>query len=141
MPFRVPVIGPPAFRDYPHLRDVLDVVLANRVPDVELLTVGGSGLPFLVASYARMFAAAALFFWYESGGECYLLAREMKAREKPVHIVTQSTRTRSTEPPRAWHHRICLLTDCQPACRSPPLWPTIGRNDPSQEGIVENRSW
>jgi hypothetical protein len=54
MPFRVLVIGPPMFRDYPCLRDVLDVVLANRVPDVELLTVGGSGLPSLVASYARM---------------------------------------------------------------------------------------
>jgi hypothetical protein len=36
------------------MRDVLDAVLANRVPDVELLTVGGSGLPSLVASYARM---------------------------------------------------------------------------------------
>ena len=54
MPFRILVIGPPLFRDYPRLRDILDVVLANRIPDVELLTVGGSGLPSLVASYARM---------------------------------------------------------------------------------------
>jgi hypothetical protein len=97
MPFRVLVIGPSQFRDYPRLRDVLDVVLANRVPDVELLTLGGSGLPSLVASYARMrklefrfvpleqqpypveqllpnnlelvlSADATVFFWHDSGG-------------------------------------------------------------------------
>src|SRR5580692_2741391 len=133
MPFRVLVIGPPAFRNYPRLRDVLDVVLAKRVPDVELLTVGGSGLPSLVASYARMrklgfrpvpfeqepyaadqlspknlevvsLADAAVFFWYDSGGECYLLAKEMKARGKPVHVVSNSAPTLSADPPRAWRH-------------------------------------
>jgi|SRR5579872_6111581 len=133
MPFRVLVLGPPAFRDYPRLRDVLDVVLANRALDVELLTVGGSGLPSLVASYARVrklefrtfpleqqpfavdqllpknleldvLADAAVFFWYEAGGECYLLAKEIKARGKPVHVVTRSARTRSVEPPCAWRH-------------------------------------
>jgi len=133
MPFRVLVIGPPLFRDYPRLRDVLDVVLANRVPDVELLTVGGSGLPSLVASYARvrklefrsvsleqqpfpldqlspknlevvLLADAAVFFWYDAGGECYVLAKEMKARGKPVHVVTRSAHTQSATPPPAWRH-------------------------------------
>lgn len=133
MPFRVLVFGPLAFRDYPRLRDVLDVLLANRVPDVELLTFGGAGLPSLVASYARMrklefrsvpleqqsypidhlspinlqlawLADAAVFFWYDSGGECYLLAKEMKARGKLVHVVLRSAPTRSAEPPRPWRH-------------------------------------
>ncbi|HEV3386420.1 MAG TPA: SLOG family protein [Gemmata sp.] len=133
MPFRVLVIGPPVFRDYPRLREVLDLVLVNRVPDVELLTVGGSGLPSLVASYARMrklefrsvpleqqsypveqlspknlelvlLADAAVFFWSDSGGECYVLAKEMKARGKPVHVVSRSAAVRSVEPPRVWRH-------------------------------------
>lgn len=127
------VIGPPVFRDYPRLREVLDLVLVNRVPDVELLTVGGSGLPSLVASYARMrklefrsvpleqqsypveqlspknlelvlLADAAVFFWSDSGGECYVLAKEMKARGKPVHVVSRSAAVRSVEPPRVWRH-------------------------------------
>jgi hypothetical protein len=53
MAFRVLIIGTAGIRDYPWLRDVLDTLLANRLPDVELLTTGGPGLPALVASYAR----------------------------------------------------------------------------------------
>jgi hypothetical protein len=36
MPYRVLVIGPQRFRDYPRLRRVLDSALSNRLPDVEL---------------------------------------------------------------------------------------------------------
>src|SRR6478672_2681923 len=53
MSFRVLVIGGRAFRDYARLRKVLDTALAKRLPDVELLTAGGAGVPALAASYAR----------------------------------------------------------------------------------------
>jgi hypothetical protein len=35
-------------------------------------------------------ADAAVFFWHDSGGDCYRLAKEIKARGKPDHVVTQS---------------------------------------------------
>lgn len=52
MSFRVLVAGPRQFTNYPLLRAALDVLLANRLPDVELLTSGGPGVPILAASYA-----------------------------------------------------------------------------------------
>ena len=51
MAFRVLIIGGRAV-DFGHLRDTLDRLLVNRLPDVELVTAGGPGIPALVASYA-----------------------------------------------------------------------------------------
>jgi hypothetical protein len=48
MAFRVLIIGGRHF-DYAALRDALDRLLANRLPDVEVLT---AGVPALAASYA-----------------------------------------------------------------------------------------
>lgn len=53
MAFRVLIVGGRHFTDYPTLRTVLDALLANRLSDVELLTVGGPGVPMLAASYAK----------------------------------------------------------------------------------------
>src|SRR5262245_26279370 len=53
MSFRVLVIGGRRFCDNARLRDALDRALVNRLPDVELLTAGGPGVPALAASYAR----------------------------------------------------------------------------------------
>ena len=39
------VIGGRAGCDYAHLRDTLDAALANRLPNVELVTAGGPGVP------------------------------------------------------------------------------------------------
>jgi hypothetical protein len=39
--------------DYVRLRDALDKLLANRLPEVQILTAGGPGVPALAASYAR----------------------------------------------------------------------------------------
>jgi hypothetical protein len=50
--FRVLVAGPRQFTNYPALRAALDALLVNRLPDVELLTCGGRGVPMLAASYA-----------------------------------------------------------------------------------------
>ena len=36
--------------NYPRLRAALDALFANRLPDVQLLTGGGPGLPMLAAS-------------------------------------------------------------------------------------------
>ena len=52
MAFRVLITGGRNFTDYPALRAALDTLLANRLPDVELLTTGGRGVPMLAASYA-----------------------------------------------------------------------------------------
>ena len=52
MAFRVLIAGGRHFTDYPLLRATLDALLANRLPDVELLTTGGPGAPMLAASYA-----------------------------------------------------------------------------------------
>jgi hypothetical protein len=62
MAFRVLVAGGRHFTNYPLLRATLDALLANRLPDVELLTTGGSGVPMLAASYAleRRLAVTAL---------------------------------------------------------------------------------
>lgn len=49
--FRVLIAGGRHFTDYPSLRAALDVLLANRLPDVVLLTAGGRGVPMLAASY------------------------------------------------------------------------------------------
>jgi hypothetical protein len=53
MPFRVLIFGSPSYRDYAKLRSILDIALSKRLPDVVLVTTGGSGVPVLVASYAR----------------------------------------------------------------------------------------
>jgi hypothetical protein len=53
MAFRVLVIGAPGFYAYARLRDALDLALANRLPDVQLITAGGPGVPALAACYAR----------------------------------------------------------------------------------------
>src|SRR5438067_13430683 len=62
MSFRVLIAGGKHFTNYAALRAVLDKLLANRLPDVELLTTGGPGVPMLAASYAteRGLAVAAL---------------------------------------------------------------------------------
>jgi hypothetical protein len=39
--------------DYAHLRDALDTLLAKRLPDVDIITAGGPGVPALAASYPR----------------------------------------------------------------------------------------
>ena len=52
MAFRVLVTGGRHSSDYPALRAALDILLANRLPDVEVLTPGGRGVPMLAASYA-----------------------------------------------------------------------------------------
>ena len=52
MAFRVLIAGGRHFTNYPTLRAALDALLANRLPDVELLTAGGRGVPMLAASYA-----------------------------------------------------------------------------------------
>lgn len=53
MAFRVLVIGEAGHGDYRRLRDSLDFLLRKRLPDVEILTAGGPGLPAFAASYAR----------------------------------------------------------------------------------------
>jgi hypothetical protein len=53
MPFRALIVGSPSFCDYAKLRSILDMALSKRLPDVVLVTTGGSGLPAPVASYAR----------------------------------------------------------------------------------------
>ena len=52
MSFRVLIVGGRHFTNYPALRAALDALLVNRLPDVELLTAGGRGVPMLAASYA-----------------------------------------------------------------------------------------
>src|SRR5688500_14922182 len=52
MSFRLLIAGPRHFTDYPALRAARDALLMNRLPDVELLTCGGRGVPMLAASYA-----------------------------------------------------------------------------------------
>jgi hypothetical protein len=51
MSFRVLIASPRHFTGYPTLRAALDVLLVNHLPDVELLTAGGRGVPMLAASY------------------------------------------------------------------------------------------
>jgi hypothetical protein len=52
MVFRALIAGGRHFANYAILRATLDVLLANHLPDVELLTTGGRGVPMLAASYA-----------------------------------------------------------------------------------------
>lgn len=52
-PFRVLIAGGRHFTDYPALRAVFDALLAKRLPDVELLTVGGPSVAMLAASYVK----------------------------------------------------------------------------------------
>jgi YspA, cpYpsA-related SLOG family len=52
MPFRVLVIGGRNPIPFALLRDTLDDALIRRLPDVEILTAGGRGIPALAASYA-----------------------------------------------------------------------------------------
>ena len=52
MSFRVHLVDPRHFTDDPVLRPTLDALLVNRLPDVELLTCGGRGVPMFAASYA-----------------------------------------------------------------------------------------
>src|SRR5947208_11261963 len=51
-PFRVIVTGVRPFADYPRLRDLLDRLLANRLPDVVILSGCGRGTDALATSYA-----------------------------------------------------------------------------------------
>jgi YspA, cpYpsA-related SLOG family len=52
MPFRVLVIGGRKPIPSAWLRDTLDGALVKRLPDVEIFTAGGRGIPALAASYA-----------------------------------------------------------------------------------------
>jgi hypothetical protein len=52
MEFRVLIAGGRHFTNYPALRAALGALVANRMPDVELMTTGGRGVPMLAASYA-----------------------------------------------------------------------------------------
>jgi YspA, cpYpsA-related SLOG family len=51
--YRVLILGGPDFCEYSRLRDALDLALVNRLPKVEIITMGGPGVPALAASYAR----------------------------------------------------------------------------------------
>ncbi|MCE9564431.1 MAG: DUF2493 domain-containing protein [Planctomycetes bacterium] len=53
MTFRVLIIGGRQRFEYARLRDAIDALLAKRLPDVEILTAGGPGVPALAACYAR----------------------------------------------------------------------------------------
>jgi hypothetical protein len=53
MAFRVLIIGGRQRVEYAPLRAALDVLLVNRLPDVEILTTGGAGIPVLAACYAK----------------------------------------------------------------------------------------
>lgn len=53
MAFRVLIIGSQQRFEFARLRDALDALLANRLPDVEILTTGGPGVPALAACYAQ----------------------------------------------------------------------------------------
>jgi len=46
------IVGGRHFTNYPLLRVTLDALLANRLPDVELLTTGAPGVALLAASCA-----------------------------------------------------------------------------------------
>jgi len=52
MAFRVLIIGGRQRVEYAQLRDALDTLLVNRLPNVEILTAGGPGVPALAACYA-----------------------------------------------------------------------------------------
>lgn len=96
------------------LRSVLDVALSKRLPDVVLVTTGGSGLPALVGSYARSRnlpveatpvtrypldvrespmkglvgkVNAAVIVWPEVDPETMQLLALVKAKGLPVHVV------------------------------------------------------
>jgi hypothetical protein len=51
-PFRVIVTGVRVFHDYARLRDLLDRLLAHRLPDVVILSRCGHGTDALATSYA-----------------------------------------------------------------------------------------
>jgi hypothetical protein len=53
MAFRLLILGGRQRVEYARLRAALDVLLVNRLPDVELLTAGGPGVPALAACYAK----------------------------------------------------------------------------------------
>lgn len=52
MAFRLLVIGDRGRVEYTAIRAALDALLAHRLPDVEILTTGGPGVPALCACYA-----------------------------------------------------------------------------------------
>jgi hypothetical protein len=52
MALRVLITDGKHFTNFKTLRAVLDALLVNRLPDVELLTASGPGVPMLAASYA-----------------------------------------------------------------------------------------
>ena len=58
-PFRVAVVGPAAFGDYRLLSRKLDLLLARRIPRVELLAGDGPGVAELVGWYAHANGSAA----------------------------------------------------------------------------------
>jgi hypothetical protein len=131
MAFHVLVVGGWGWFDYPRLRDVLDSALVKRLPDVQVLTVGGRGVPALAASYscsrglslqtvtldygkypgdaeerriARLveLADAAVVVWDEWNPN----VRELVSRlhTKGVRLVLLSAREQATEP-AGWEHR------------------------------------
>jgi hypothetical protein len=53
MAFRVLVAGGRGPVDYVRLRDALDKLRTNRMPEVQIITAGGPGVPALAVSYAR----------------------------------------------------------------------------------------
>jgi hypothetical protein len=117
MGFHVLIAGPKHFSDYATLRTTLDALLARRLPDVELLTVGGPGVAILAASYATergltvtpmlpefgrfpevvavqrrdaelvALADAAVVVLTERDPEVRRLLELVKSREIPVHVI------------------------------------------------------
>jgi hypothetical protein len=123
MAFRALIAGGRHFTDYPALRAALDTLLAPRLPDVELLTIGGRGVPMLAASYAttrglkvvpfvpdyRRFPAdaeerrdaylaaeadAALVLWDGRDPGVQRLLALVERRGLPVHVIGRPTRPR-----------------------------------------------
>ena len=72
------IAGSRHFTDYPLLRATHDAFLAHCLPDVELLTIGGRGVPMLVASYAT----------------ARRLLELVERRDVPVHVIGRPKQTR-----------------------------------------------
>jgi hypothetical protein len=130
MTFRVLVAGGREPVDYVRLRDALDKLLTNRMPEVQILTAGGPGVPALAASYAcsrglevvdtpahqkhqadavercnaELLAAMAdaVVIVGELGWELRQLRAQAKSKRKPVRVVSASdgTETGDIQEPR-----------------------------------------
>jgi YspA, cpYpsA-related SLOG family len=125
MRFRVLIAGGRHFNDYAILRATLDALLANRLPDVELLTTGGPGVPMLAASYATErglpvtalvpdfgrfpaaaavekrdaelveLADAAVIVWAEDDPTTRKLRAMIEAKGIPVHVVGEAPKPKA----------------------------------------------